>query len=479
MQKLLEKYHIIFVLLLYFVITLVFTYPVILKFNSEIPKWGSDTYQVVGNIQASANILKSAGPWHGITSLIKTFNVNIFTPYAVLNLFFNKFTAYNILFFFSFVMSGLGMYLLALHVTKNKLAAFIAGIIFAFSPFHIHQSLSTNVGTMHQEWLPFFALFMIRFFEGFKLKFFVLTLFFALCIAVTEHQFLAFTTLFAGVVIVYQFITRRELIRNKKLWAYLASSFAFLIILLLTIFRSLFTVATSGDNYLNAGIGQAKRYSMHFFDPVAPPLFNPLWPKLNGVIQSILHTGLSKTDSYFIGFSVLALLIYLVVILLSRAKKEAISQTDRKNIMFWLIAFGIFYIFSLGPVKDIGTHQLYLPYYPIYKFVPFFENIRTTGRIFVIAMMAISVLAALGIDPILKKIKKDKILFVAAFSLVVLLEFSAWPISTVNMAYSSFYDNIAKDKEPYKLLEIPGSTSYDYASFEIFTNTIHTKKVVN
>ena len=83
---------------------------------------------------------------------------------------FGRIAGYNILFFLSFILSGFGAYLLANYFTKNKSAALIAGVIFAFSPFHIHNALGTNVGTMHQEWLPLFALYLFKFFEDLKLK---------------------------------------------------------------------------------------------------------------------------------------------------------------------------------------------------------------------------------------------------------------------------------------------------------------------
>ena len=92
----------------------------------------------------------------------------------------------------SFVFSGLGVYLLVFYLTKNKQASFLAGIIFAFSSFHVYQAAAIHLGMRHQELIPFFVLFLLRFFEKFEFKFFALAGLFALLIAITEHQLLAF-----------------------------------------------------------------------------------------------------------------------------------------------------------------------------------------------------------------------------------------------------------------------------------------------
>ena len=69
--------------------------------------------------------------------------------------------AYNLIFFAGFCLSGLTMFILARYLTKNSYAAFIAGIIFAFSTFHIAQSYGhleyTNI-----EWMPLALYFFLR-----------------------------------------------------------------------------------------------------------------------------------------------------------------------------------------------------------------------------------------------------------------------------------------------------------------------------
>ncbi len=68
--------------------------------------------------------------------------------------------ALNGIILLSFVFSGFGAYLLASHVTGSRLAGWVAGIIFAFMPFH-----SLNRVTLHLlaiEFIPFYILSLLR-----------------------------------------------------------------------------------------------------------------------------------------------------------------------------------------------------------------------------------------------------------------------------------------------------------------------------
>ena len=81
-------------------------------------------------------------------------------------------TVYNSLFLSTFVLSGYGMYRLALYVLRRqamvdthltdqaRLAAFVGGVTFSFSSYHfLHLS---HLDLMSIQWLPFSVLFLLR-----------------------------------------------------------------------------------------------------------------------------------------------------------------------------------------------------------------------------------------------------------------------------------------------------------------------------
>ena len=77
--------------------------------------------------------------------------------------------AYNVILFISFMLSGFFMYLLAEYLIKNRYAAFIAGLVFEFSPFHIAHALVGHLNWSGIEFIPLFILFFLLMLKDKKL----------------------------------------------------------------------------------------------------------------------------------------------------------------------------------------------------------------------------------------------------------------------------------------------------------------------
>ena len=60
---------------------------------------------------------------------------------------------YNLVFLSTFVLSGLGMFLLVRRVTGHALAAFVGGLLFAFAPYRIPQF--SHLQVLSAQWMPF------------------------------------------------------------------------------------------------------------------------------------------------------------------------------------------------------------------------------------------------------------------------------------------------------------------------------------
>ncbi|MCX7943808.1 MAG: hypothetical protein N2746_04805, partial [Deltaproteobacteria bacterium] len=149
------KYHSIYILLLptitYLVFTIIITYPLITDLTNHIPADLGDpllnVWTLWWNLEKITNL-----------DFTNYFDANVMFPYkkslafsehlvgeAILGLPFylvkkNPVFVYNILYILSFVVAGLGMFLLAYFITKSFPAAFIAGFIYAFAPHRINQA---------------------------------------------------------------------------------------------------------------------------------------------------------------------------------------------------------------------------------------------------------------------------------------------------------------------------------------------------
>jgi hypothetical protein len=70
---------------------------------------------------------------------------------------------YNVLFLSTFVLSGLGVFLLVRDLTKNPVAAFVAGVAFAFAPYRLAQL--SHLQVLSAQWMPFVLYGFRRHFE--------------------------------------------------------------------------------------------------------------------------------------------------------------------------------------------------------------------------------------------------------------------------------------------------------------------------
>jgi hypothetical protein len=73
--------------------------------------------------------------------------------------------AYNFLVFVSLVGCSWGAYSLCYYVTGKSAPAFVGGLIFAFSPWFNYTADLSHMNMMTAQWLPFFALFLLKFFD--------------------------------------------------------------------------------------------------------------------------------------------------------------------------------------------------------------------------------------------------------------------------------------------------------------------------
>lgn len=75
----------------------------------------------------------------------------------------NVVLVYNLLFLSTFVLSGLGVFLLVRAVTGSPVAAFVAGLAFAFAPYRLAQF--SHLQVLSSQWMPFVLYGYRRYFE--------------------------------------------------------------------------------------------------------------------------------------------------------------------------------------------------------------------------------------------------------------------------------------------------------------------------
>lgn len=476
------------VLILYTLITFILTYPVVFKIRNYIPGSG-DAFQWIRILWYAPvaifnpNLTKLTHDYlifypDGIPASPFQSAFNQILSY-VLSSIMEIHVVYTILWLFSFIFGAYGTYLLVRYLTGDRTSSFIAGIVFAFSPYHFVHSLG-HFGATSIEWIPFCALYLMKMFkEGGVRNSFFAGIFFIL-VAMSDLQYMVFMGIFVMLLFVYEIYVflrtenrgYKEILK-KIFYKYAIFGFvSFIGIIPLTLENIL--TATSGDNFLKLSPSETVMYSADLLSFFIPSVLHPVFGNITTEIYNNF-SGNTSENTMFIGYTVILLSLLAVY----RLK-------GNKYVKFWLIAALSFSIISLGPLLHVNGKTSFtefnttvpLPYLVLYYLIPFLDNCRTTGRFFVIASLSFAVLMGYGASELLKSNRINKKAAAIVITGLIIFEYLAVPVSISPVDEPSFYKEISQDKGNYALLEIPATNDYVAGSTIIYYQTIHGKPVI-
>jgi hypothetical protein len=166
--------------LAYTAITIVLTWPLVRGLGRDLPAGFGDPLLNAWILGWDADHLLQALTGH-VGALANYWNANIFYPHPLALAYSEHLTAqalqilpvyaltrntllcYNLVFLASFVLSGLGMFLLGRELTGRRVAAFVAGLAFAFAPYRF--SAIPHLQVLSSCWIPFVLLGFRRYFD--------------------------------------------------------------------------------------------------------------------------------------------------------------------------------------------------------------------------------------------------------------------------------------------------------------------------
>jgi hypothetical protein len=139
----------------------------------------------------------------------------------------NPILAYNLLFLSTFVLSGLGMYLLVRELTGSALAGFVAGLLFAFAPYRLAQS--SHLQVLSSQWMPFVFYGVRRYFTATAgpgpphLRPLLWASLALVAQSLSSGYYLLYFTPFAAGYVLWE-MAQRRLWRNGRVWLHLGST---------------------------------------------------------------------------------------------------------------------------------------------------------------------------------------------------------------------------------------------------------------
>ncbi len=131
----------------------------------------------------------------------------------------NMVLCYNLLFLSALVLCGLGMYLLVRELTGQPVAAFVAGVAFAFSPYRVDQFAHLQV--MGSQWMPLALYGFRRYFVGGRLRALVGATAAVVVQVLSCFYYLFFFAPFAAAYCLYEMVAQNRW-RNRRMWLQLS-----------------------------------------------------------------------------------------------------------------------------------------------------------------------------------------------------------------------------------------------------------------
>ncbi len=283
--------------------------------------------------------------------------------------------AYNVVMFLTLATAGLGMFLLARHLTGDDIASFGAGLLYAFHTWNINELVRSQITA--NQWFPFVVLALLKFFErpGWR-RGLLAGLFYALQSLSCMYWALYLPFLVGGTALYLWW-------RRRHSW------------------RALFPLAVG----LAAAVGLTALFAIPYVltahdlgferpEPFSVPIdrYFDVLPQ-NLLYAAVLGTALrNQNAAHFLGFAALALAIAGLLGRRRATERGALAWP----VLVALVVFG--FLLSLGPDIMIGDRVFAPgPYAVLRRFVPGFRNVRYPERLSILLVLGFAPLAALGL----------------------------------------------------------------------------------
>lgn len=436
----------ILVLASYLLLTILFTYPLILNINSTLPSYGKggDTHSYLWN---SWNFKKSfeTRPLNPLTTttLLYPFQPNLtFHTYTlfrnglvfVFSVFLPFIASFNLVTLLMFLLSGYGAYLLTLRFCHNPYAAFISGMIFSFAPFKLAR-LMAHYNFVDSAFIPFFLFYLFKAFDKKGVRAPITAGIFLALVGYCSYYYLIFSLAFTTIFFIYMVFRGKFALWPQVLIIALVFVFLFSPILVNI-------VKHQKDYFVERRVFGASPEPVKLITPAPTSLFNRYITKVD-------RYGTEKI--VFIGFTVLLLTIYSLFLI-----------RKKPDLKFWYFVALIFVVLTLGSS---------LFFYQFIHSLPILSAARNPSRYIIFTMLALGIISAMAIEDIfskLKKLKYQKVLKPGISIILVMLvcgEYLTLPVRLFDLSPHEYYQAMAQDPDRYSILEIPFSISGKGKSF--------------
>lgn len=419
--------HYIIAALLYLGVTIAFTYPLILNLQTSFYGFPGDPYGLSGLWWTKYAIfdlhispLYSPIVGYPFGTYYMGYNFVLIAITLPLTLLWGEVAAFNQTILFSFFMAGLGAYYLIYLLTKNKYASFISGCIFAFAPYHFAHAIH-HLGLAQIQWFPFCLafLFKLRTERSYR-NALIFTFFFILQVFSDPYYSLLAAIMVLVFIAAWIYSDGLKSIDLKTIKLGLLSLLITAITAALT-YIFLLRPATSHSGVVPVrDLSELVAYSARPWDFFVPMIYHPVFGKYTiGFIMSHLHGSNPVEQTIYLGYIPLLLALFAIY----KWRKGSIRAGHEGFAILFSLALIIVSLLFMLPAY-IQLNNLTIPFslsYFLYKITSIF---RVMTRFDVLIMLAIAILAGIG----LKYAIKRKIAIIIVLGLI-LFEYTPVPVA--------------------------------------------------
>ena len=375
--------------------------------------------------------------------------------------------AYNAAMFLSFVLSGLGMYLLARDLTGNRWAAVAAGTVFLAAPYRFLHVVHIQLLTL--QWFPFVFWCLLRHLREGRTLWLAGVVGFSL-LQILSCNYYGVYLAFAIVVFAAVLFTFGRSLLSRKCVLGLAAGALLVSALALPFFLP---YQRNRDEGFYRRYEDVVQFSAKPSDYLRPSTFNkaPHWTWLPRQERS--------EKALFPGFVALVLAVFGLHYGRHATRGDPLSRT------MWIFFVGVSAVavlLSLGPELRLGERVVNLPYRFFYRHVLGFNGMRVPARISVLALLGGSVLVAWGVAGLLESRRRANLVGAALVGLL-LFDYQTYTLDRAMPeapAIPAIYEALAKEP-PGAVLELPihEGESITRESLYMYYSTVHFKPLVN
>jgi len=352
----------------------------------------------------------------------------------------NPVLAWNAIGISSFILSGLGMYLLARGKVLSRSAALIAGIIFAYCPWRFAQLGHPFIAG---QWMPISLLFLHRTLDNPRWRDALLFGLFFTLQALCSFNLAILLAAAAATVFISELVARKFR-APAGVWVRLAVvgviSLAVIAPTIIPYYR------VSKEQGLKRSERECIYWSADPLDYLAAPPCNRLYKNTHRIFRSRAPFAEGVEKWLFPGVLAVVLALAGMIRLPARSARDDPSprRLQLRLRIKWEHTQGIYlilaitaFILSLGPELHLfwKPTPIPLPYKLFYNLIPGFQGFRGPSRFAYLLMLAVAILAAYGYRNIEGRVKSSlgRYALLALLAGGIIAEYFSSPVPHLSM----------------------------------------------